>query len=296
MFHSVQFITFLKIFDKFLPFIGLMPIVDFDTMKLINVNVYKFYCAIISSISILFWCNNFLPYYRMYKDLLPPRRTMLIILELLNMLTYNITIWGSAFWNRNCWMEFLKKCDRIETKWYINRNVSWYKNGPFLAFLLGTFVMVLNFALHFPFFEKKVDVFYGYLGFHIFMFYSYYVPFLQNFIVYNVSINIKYKYKNLAKMLTNACCKQIKLNDSNFGETMRNTSKTFHRINTTVDEFNQLFGWQILLSLITAGIISLSTLDAIYNYFSGNLERVEQHLVVLLANIMLQVLFCVSLR
>lgn len=293
---SVKLITFLEIFSKFLPFLGLMPGYDFNKMELIYVKQYKIYCTFLSVFSIFVWIENFSPQFRLSDNTLLTHFLVLFLMNFCNILTYNLTILGTAFWNRNCWLRLLNKSINLETNWNLN-TVRWYKNSVFLIFIFCNMGLLYGSLMNYQVFPRDVDVFYGYTIFYFLLVYFYYVQFVQNFIIYHISINIRYKYNNLSKTFTSACSNQVKYNNRNFGKTVRKFSKTYRKINEIIDEFNQLFGWQILSSLIIVGVVILSLLNAIFAYESGlKLESVKLNKTIIAANIITTIIYFVSLQ
>lgn len=295
---SVENISFLHIFNKFLPFLGFMPIIDFSKMEIIYNKQYKMYSLVLTCAMLFFWSNNVLQYAIYYKDLMPLHALTIIISEILCILSYILIIWGSAFWNQNCWLQLLKKSKCMERNWYSNSKLHWYKNGVFLKFILFGIVMFVCFLLNVPYFKKHVQVIYGYKLYYIMMYYFYYVQFLQSFIIYYVCLNIKNKYKNLEREFSSVCKNQLKRsNYRNFGKVVRKLSKTYRQINDILNDFNRLFGWQMLLSSIIVGLFITSGCDLIFLYAIGyELKHLTLNLQVVISNVSFICFFFVSGR
>lgn len=292
---SVQYITFLEFFNKFLPIVGFMPIIDFNEMQLIYVAQYKLYSICFGFLILFFWFNNCKLYFQVFFTNLKPLFTFnVVLLEVFCIFNYIIIIWGSGFWNQNSWLQLLKKSKSLETNWCLRSNLRWYRNGIFNKFILLNVIMLAAFLLNYPYFRKDINIFYGSTLFYIIMFYIYYVQFLESFITYNISMNIKHKYINLGKEFKFICNQQLKNNNRNFGTSVRKLARTFRDTNEIVDEFNQLFGWQQLLCLIIVGTVAVSFLNMLVFYISGyKVSGMDLQLPAVIGNLLLSILFCV---
>lgn len=296
--NSRQSIAFLGIFNKYIPLFGLMPFFCFKELKFFFVKEYRIYCLVLSSFIIFFWYGVANQIFSLFNSHLSPHFLLLMALQILGLFNYLLSVYSSTFWNNKNWLLLLKKICFLEKTWGLYDEFCWYKNDVVLQLIVYHVISVMGMILMYFSWTTEIHVFYG-IYIYIFMIFEFYfAQFLNNFIIYNVSLNIKHKYKFLEMQLRTVCGLELKCPDKNFGKTIRGLAKTYRDLTEIVDHFYQIFGWQILLALITVAFLFLSCFEKMYIFVmdSETSDSRKFGVVSMVGNILFILIFLVSIE
>lgn len=95
------------------------------------------------------------------------------------------------------------------------------------------------------------------------------MKFLKINIVYNIALAIKCKYEDLNRFLIKGCCKR----NPEMLKSIGMVSFLYGLLGQTVNIFNRLFGWDILLFIFHSTMSEMACFNFIKMYFSEAIVR-----------------------
>lgn len=245
---------------------GIAPSYDFDKNVFVKQNLHKSYCLVLISATV---CAFTYQQYYYRKNLLSTYMFSILVLDLLSkfimILLCLVTTVSSAFWNMNEWRHLFQYFSAMEDylKTGKTTEISFLKNFSFQFFLTNIViisVLVSSFVPWFLYFKYSNPLI---MTVEVFILYLQYVKFIKVTIVYNIALAIKCKYQDMNRHLIRGCCDRI----SEIPNVVKNVSHLYGLAGETVDTFNKLFGWEILLSIFHSTSMTLQCFNIIKQYY-----------------------------
>lgn len=240
--------------------LGLVPWYSFEEGRLVHKKIFKCYASalalLLTCLSLGFLvarCNIF------YEDIVSVKAILEIINELGALATVVVAILGAAFWNMSTWEELYKQyifVNNLMRQLLPPRpldSVFVVKYAKVILFL--EFANLISFwYVSYTFFQNGIDIisYYsvsrtiGYLGFL--------VSFVANFAA---SLN-KYIYQNMNNSFKVYTIQNIRLDKS-----IQKIKELYLELDKTLQMFNKLLGWPLLLLYCNVVTYVLGTLEHI---------------------------------
>lgn len=260
--YSRQSLKFLEIAYRYLTYLGLAPNYNFDKKIFIKLRLYKLYCVALTFVIV---CTFLCRQYIYWTYLIESYVSFVSILNLMSLfvmhLLCSISIISSAFWNNSNWRRLFRYFSIVEDNLKTGdiTETSFIKNFYFQYFLIHVIIVVVSVNSFIPwFFYATLRLSPIIVILEIFYLYLQYVKSIKMVIIYNIALALKCKYQDLNHFLTKGCCSRI----SEIPKIVQIVSSLYGLMGKSVETFNSLFGWEILLSVLHSVTVTL----ACFNY------------------------------
>ncbi|XP_060521376.1 uncharacterized protein LOC132699008 [Cylas formicarius] len=238
--YSRRSITFLKPLTNYLRFFGILPDYDFETKTLTNSLIYP-----ISS-CVTFVAIVFLVTVDLSAILANVAAFGIEIFQVCEILTHFFGV-ACLFWcrydchvKRKVWEHFLRSMAKIESKEYLNADDTEqnFCLNPFVQFVSLNVLLLGGYVARFAVDDYYNDIgFLGYLPLMIFSFEN----MLVSFVISSLAISFKNKLERINELLQNCVGRESLEVDE-----VRKAKSLYLAVNKLVDEYNNLFGKQLL--------------------------------------------------
>lgn len=260
-------ILFIEPLARLSSIFGLLPYYNFQIHSLKNIKLYKLHSLVLASLlAIISMGLIYLRSLHLYKIMSRSLIILDLLLEIVNLVTFEIIILGSSQWNITTWQKLFQCLHQIESKQNLDVKPKKHKNiltNPNLLVLVGSIMLPLLFSFELYYHRKEIYYCYIYLS----LFFYYYVEFLYMNIITNIIVSIKWKYESIHNLLSNILT--YSNNSKKATDAIRKIKVLFLAVDHIVTIFNTLFGLPILFML---GGASLLTLNSIIT-FSGTSSK-----------------------
>lgn len=248
-----------KILNYFSLF-GTVPWYSLRQQKLVHKTAYKYYSVVLAT---LMSCISLLIlYFRLsvlYKKEYLLEEFFRMTVELSLSISFLVTVLGSAFWNMRTWEKFLKQIVVIQNVRYSPKPYS-ARNGC-IIFLLGNVFILCLYLGEFLVLENKLTFFYVFTSVYVLMYSQLTIAIL----VLDSTLSLSFGYRQVIDLLKSSRYGNVK--------TLKEVQSFFLILVDTVDNFNSLFGWPLLLILFSAIVNILEGLiiavSTKYKWFSN---------------------------
>lgn len=220
---------------------GVAPWYSVQQHRLAYTNMFKWYSAILASFVL---CTSMFVLYSKCK-MFHSWSTIPTVLPIMTHLTafckYAIVILGAGFWNMHTWEKFLKQVRHIKKNIGSTSQHILARNEK-TSFILSNIFIVVMYIFDISTFNENI----GKSVYFIFSYVSGYIAFVLVTLILNFTTSIILGYRHLNGLLTSVSF------DDNYGSSMktfRKIRKMFLVLEDTVDNFNKLMGWCLLLTL-----------------------------------------------
>lgn len=258
----------MKIFIKFGTFLAIIPNYDFKKKSIIGKRAYRLYSASIVCFLISAICfTTYIDWFLMSKITSVLLYGLTLLLEGNMLVLFAITSLGSAFWNLDRWRCFINYFLCLEKHLNTERCLEKHllKNIYFQFFLSST-VFVVNYAVLFM--NELIALNYTFaplLVHHACISFLSFAKFTKILVTSNLALAIKCKYQDLNCFLIKGCTGV----NAETRNTVRKAFSFYDMMGEIMDNFNKLFGWELLLSVMQTIAMEL----AIFTNFNDYLFR-----------------------
>lgn len=291
MLYGLNFILYI---NKLLSLFGLMPFFNFNHENIKYVKEYKVYCTITASVGLIYWFYGFWArFINAYMYLTALHIILIVLWEIIDNLMQFYSILATAHSNMDKWKQLLKNFSLVESFLKINRERK-YNSLKLAIFFFIQVIWICFLVGNFMEFHQGSYTLGSLRHFAIMYLYHYFVILL--FVLINgIAMNIHFNLKKLRRSFQNTCDKQLQCKNKQFSRQVRNLGRIFRKCNETIEIFNELFGWQILASIIISSLNLLICLNFISLYFYDiNVHVIKLSPKLLFFDTVLHVSLCVS--
>jgi gustatory receptor len=280
MFHFLKLIFF---FGKFL---AITPSLTGPNLKSHSTKIYP--VVIVSSLTI--GVPVVLFYRRLdYQDLIHIKLASTVLMDVSLYIFNFVTIAGVPFWNRNQWGKIVNNLRKIEARLPLGTtNVIPYYFAYFVVNATFWFAAITDFYIWYQI--EGCGYFQQYLleAIQTYMLFYYYI------VVYIFTKMLAGYYAKLCLLFEKkiACCHHLGTTfagkNLNF---LSNIEQLLRLLRDTVDLFNDLFGWPILLMIVYTSLLVINYLDDTFKN-SDDLDD-DEFFIVIINNVSFVLLFFV---
>lgn len=245
-------INFIKSFYKHTTFLGLTPCYDFEENQLVHHKLNKLYISIFSTFNAvlyIYFVYGYLNYIKLEVN--EAAITIDCLLYLFKTLTVIYCLISSNFKNRQNWSEFLKSLQLINKK--LNKNEIREKEKKNWISIIENVLLFLflfaEFTLHSFVFNFNTSKYYLLSRYQIYMIFA----------MSSLTCNFATCLKNFTQGLNRTLKRQERWKKL-YKIDVEGLLRLYEDISNAHDIFNEIFGWEILLFIIT---VTLKILEAI---------------------------------
>ncbi|XP_018577836.1 uncharacterized protein LOC108916120, partial [Anoplophora glabripennis] len=244
--------------STYFSFFGIVPWYNLQEQRIVHVKLYKYY-AILLTISLEFFSLVVL-YVRL---ILTPKEDVIeqilcVTMQLIVMVSFAIIVLGSAFWNMGTWENFLDQIIHIQNFGNFSKPYPT-RNGNIIFVLGNLFLFGLYFGQLLVFDNKSA--FFLYFSCVYLLLYN---QLLTVIVIIDGTQSLRFEYQRLNDMV-----KCLRFGEMSSVKTLREIKRSLITLGNTVDDFNKLFGWPLLLILFN-GVVNI--LEGLAMGISRNLE------------------------
>ncbi|KAJ8983200.1 hypothetical protein NQ317_016421 [Molorchus minor] len=251
--YSRKSIRFLVPILKFSNVLALAPWYNFEKKTVASAKLFKLYAVMIALLTTTWSTYCLTVRLNVRKEIILLNYFLNSMVEITGLVTFLVTVLGSAFWNMDAWHKLIANLSFLEDRNNLNTSNSTdksvFKNANSI-FLMGTFYYIALYIFQYLSSDMPAS-----LSSLVFFFYA---DFVATNIAYNIVLSITLKYKDLVSMLTDArgCSKNI-----------RKVKQLYLKIDEVIEYFNNIFGLTILgifAHLFSEALVGMSFTN--YNY------------------------------
>lgn len=259
--HSRRSIMFMESMAKFCTLLAIIPYYNFDKKQIERKKLYKSYTV---AIVFLLISTTIFTEYNSWNIFYIKEDTLLFgltkTLQLNSLILFLMTSLGSAFWNLERWEHFFKSFAYLED--YFNTEACLESN--YFKHLCSQFI-ISNVCLlsHLPFVLISVKYNALLMTLQLCLFFVFYIKFTKSLVIFNLTLAMKCKYQDLNSCLCEGCFGM----GSDIRKTILRVSNFYGKMNGIVNDFNKLFGWELLLNITHTFVLVMICFNHINWYF-----------------------------
>lgn len=262
-YNFIDRVISLKSLNKFMALLVMMPYFNFEKGNLQFSTIHKIYSVTLSIFYMMFWCPGILQRVKETTTLfLVPHAVLMAIFEVFCLMIIVYSILSTTFWNSMNWKILLNLSVYVENYLQIVHFSKSKLTKKFCCMNLLYFGAMLTNTLLWP---HKFDM-YFYLNVLI----HYYIFVLHTVTIHFLTKNILFKFEKIRNCLELFCNQQLHWKIDNFIIKVRNLSKITRSTFRIINLFNQIFGWQLIMSVIVTILLLMSGFNFVAIYFFFN--------------------------
>lgn len=254
--YSRRSIRFMKIATTVGTFFAIIPNYDFDKMIILRKKLYGLYTLTVFFISIaIFSIGSYSALDQGLYSIKISEFVMSVVVECNMLALFVLASLGSAFWNTDRWKYLFRSFAHLER--HLNTEMRMEKSilrNVYLQYCVLNFMITINLGtlVAGEIEDLNSDVSVVFLVYTCFLFY---IKQMRETLMYNLILAIKCKYQDLNDFLIKGCGGV----NTDAKKTVRIVSEFYGIMNEIVDNFNKIFGWELLLSLMLSFTLQLSS-------------------------------------
>lgn len=247
-------ISFIEVIARVSSMIGIAPYYNFKEHKLVYVRLFKCYSILLVALGIISFA-----FLKHGQDTTPVSVTFSFLLDLTDISGFILFVFAtssSAFWRSRQWQKFYDTTFRLENEMREiiaegPGSICFLKNPNFL-FLVGNIQLVTIFTVHQIFLDQPIRETYVQIIRCSFD----YLLFVLCTVMLNVALYIKGKYERINTII---CVLTTDPFRHRMADTFRKTRAVCLSIRGVIENFNDLFGYPMLITLlhIIADVLAL---------------------------------------